>query len=330
MGILVDRQSRVICQASTGRVAETQVRACLAQGTRFVAGVTPGRGGQVDANGLPLFETVRQAVRATGAEVSLNFVPAAHAAESILEAAEAGIGLVIAIAEGVPVLDMVRTRYLLKDYPACQLLGPNCPGLIVPGECSIGIIPGSVCTPPAKASSGSSIGIVSKSGSLIFEAAFQCGRHGIGQSACIGIGGDPIKGMGYAEVLELFERDPQTDGMLLLGEIGGEEEHEAADYIRRHVRKPVAACIVGRAAPRWRSIGHAGAVVTSSRTEAESKIGALRAAGAVIAESPGEIAQAMIAALGMGANSARQAVADACGLLVHSTELSPRAVGRTA
>ncbi len=288
MSILIDANTRVICQGFTGAQGTFHSTQALAYGTRLVGGVTPGKGGQTHL-GLPIFNTVRDAVAETGADASVIYVPAAFAADAILEAAAAGIRLIVCITEGIPVLDMLRVKAVLSDS-ASRLIGPNCPGIITPGACKIGIMPGNIHLP-------GDIGIVSRSGTLTYEAVFQTTRNGLGQSTCIGIGGDPIHGLGFVECLELFEADPRTRGIVLIGEIGGNDEERAADYISGHVSKPVAAYIAGVTAPRGKRMGHAGAIISGGSGTAEAKIAALQAAGVTVVRSPAEIGAGMAAAL---------------------------------
>jgi len=288
MSILIDANTRVICQGFTGTQGTFNSTQALAYGTRLVGGVTPGKGGQTHL-GLPIFNTVRDAVTETGADASVIYVPAAFAADAILEAAAAGIRLIVCITEGIPVLDMLRVKAVLSDS-ASRLIGPNCPGVITPGACKIGIMPGNIHLP-------GDIGIVSRSGTLTYEAVFQTTRNGLGQSTCIGIGGDPIHGLGFVECLELFEADPRTRGIVLIGEIGGDDEERAADYISGHVSKPVAAYIAGVTAPRGKRMGHAGAIISGGSGTAEAKIAALQAAGVTVVRSPAEIGAGMAAAL---------------------------------
>jgi succinyl-CoA synthetase alpha subunit len=288
MSVLIDKNTRVICQGFTGSQGSFHSEQAIAYGTRLVGGVTPGKGSQTHL-GLPVFNTVRAAVQETGAQASMIYVPAAFAADAILEAAAAGIGLIVCITEGIPVLDMLRVKAVLRDSGA-RLIGPNCPGIITPGACKIGIMPGVIHTP-------GSIGIVSRSGTLTYEAVFQTTRSGLGQSTCIGMGGDPIHGLGFVECLELFESDPQTRGIVLIGEIGGNDEERAADYIKAAVSKPVVGYIAGVTAPAGKRMGHAGAIISGSQGTAAAKIAALEAAGATVVRSPAEIGAGMETAL---------------------------------
>ena len=305
MSILVNGNTKVITQGITGSAGQFHTTQCLKYGTRMVGGVTPNKGGQKDENGLPVFNTVQEAVEATGANATMIFVPPPFAADAILEAADAGIELIVCITEGVPVLDMMKVKQILAQprYRGTRLIGPNCPGVITPGEagkgCKIGIMPGYIHKPAEKAESGRAVGIISRSGTLTYEAVWQTSNLGIGQTTCVGIGGDPVRGMNFIDCLMLFNADSQTDGIVMIGEIGGTDEERAAQFIKDHVRKPVTAFIAGRTAPPGRRMGHAGAIISGGEGGAEAKFAALKAAGCHIAESPADLGSTMAKALGL-------------------------------
>ena len=341
MAILVDANTKVICQGITGSFGAVHTKGCHLYGTQVVGGVTPGKGGTKDPNGLPIFDTVAAAVKATGANATMIFVPPAFAADAILEAADAGITVICCITEGVPVQDMVKARAVLDEMNrtaaaemtrdgAAQvggttrsasryvLVGPNCPGVITPGRktgsgesgadpytslakggggCKIGIMPGYIHTHISEAKKGKAVGIVSRSGTLTYEAVWQTSNLGLAQSTCVGIGGDPIRGLNHIDCIEMFERDPDTHGILMIGEIGGTDEIEAAEYVKKHVKKPVAAFIAGQTAPPGKRMGHAGAIIGGADDTADAKIKALQAAGVRVAMSPADMGTAMAAAM---------------------------------
>ncbi len=338
MAILVGESTRVICQGITGAFGAQHTKGCLAYGTKLVGGVTPGKGGtRFDAEGVsvdgrggvPIFDTVAQAVRATGAEATMIFVPPAFAADAILEAAAAGIRVICAITEGVPVQDMIKARAMIDEMngrvgPEASfahdsrvvLVGPNCPGVITPGPktgggtsaadphtragCKIGIMPGYIHTHVGESRLGKTVGIVSRSGTLTYEAVWQTSQRGLAQSTCVGIGGDPVRGVNHIDAIRMFERDPETHGILMIGEIGGSDEIEAAAYIKANVKKPVAAFIAGRTAPPGRRMGHAGAIIGGADDTADAKIKALEAAGVSVAQSPADMGAAMMRAMKLG------------------------------
>jgi len=325
MAILLNHSSRVICQGITGSFGALHTKGCHLYSRTMVGGVTPGKGGHTDPNGLPIFNTVHDAVRHTGADTTMIFVPPAFTADAILEAADANISLIIVITEGVPVQDMVRAKHALdlinlqriaKNEKPITLVGPNCPGVITPGPktgegtpdspytnqgCKVGIMPGYIHKHISEAPTGKAVGIVSRSGTLTYEAVWQTASIGLAQSTCVGIGGDPVRGLDHTQSLKLFQEDPDTHGILMIGEIGGSDEEDAAAYIKQHVTKPVAAFIAGRTAPPGRRMGHAGAIISGGGTEgtAQSKIDALKDAGCQIAQTPADMGNAMALAMGL-------------------------------
>ena len=288
MSILVSAQTKVICQGLTGRQGSFHTQECLDYGTLIVAGVTPGRGGE-EHLGLPVYNTVQQAVNATEATVSMVYVPAPSAADAILEAADAGVALIVCVTEGIPVLDMVKVKGVLAERN-CRLIGPNCPGIITPNTCKIGIMPGFIHEPGC-------IGVISRSGTLSYEAVFQTTKEGLGQTTCIGIGGDPVHGMNFIDCLELFESDTDTRGIILVGEIGGSDEEEAAEFINSDVSKPVVSYIAGVTAPPGKRMGHAGAIISGGKGTAREKIKALEQAGVITVRSIAELGKVMAEAL---------------------------------
>ena len=286
MSILVDKNTRLLVQGITGKYGAFHAKSCMEYGTNIVAGVTPARGGEVFEGKVPVFDTVHEARRETGCNVSMIFVPAEFAADSILEAVDAGVELVICITEGIPVIDMMKVKAAMKNS-ASRLIGPNCPGIITPGQCKIGIMPGYIHKP-------GKVGVVSRSGTLTYEAVWQLSSRGHGQSTCVGIGGDPINGTSHLDVVQMFNEDPDTEAIIMIGEIGGTAEEEAAEWIGKNCQKPVAAFIAGATAPPGRRMGHAGAIVSGGKGTAQGKIEALQSAGIEVAETPADMADALL------------------------------------
>ncbi len=284
MSILVNRETRLLVQGITGQAGAFHTRACREYGTQIVGGITPGKGG-TQFEGIPIWDTVYEAASATGANATMIYVPAAFAADAILEAIDARVALIVCITEGIPVNDMIRVKAHLGGSQS-RLIGPNCPGLITPGEAKIGIMPGYIHRP-------GSIGIVSRSGTLTYEAVHQVTQVGLGQSTCVGIGGDPVQGLAFVDVLELFQKDAQTEGVILIGEIGGDAEERAADYIQNHMTKPVVGFIAGQTAPSGKRMGHAGAIVSGGSGKASDKMAALKRAGVSVVDSPAELGSVM-------------------------------------
>ncbi len=289
MSILVNKNSKIVCQGITGNQGSFHTEQCIEYGTDVVAGVTPGRGGETHL-GVPVYDTMREAVAETGADVSMIYVPAPFAADAILEAADSGVGLIVCITEGIPVLDMVKVKSAMRSND-CRLIGPNCPGIITPDECKIGIMPGFI-------HQKGGIGVISRSGTLTYEAVYQTTQNGLGQSTCVGIGGDPVRGMNFIECLELFEADPETEGVVMVGEIGGTDEEAAAEFIQSEVSKPVVAYIAGVTAPPGKRMGHAGAIIAGGKGTAADKFKALDAAGVATVRSPAELGSKMLEILG--------------------------------
>ncbi len=313
MAILVDGDTKVICQGITGDAGAFHTKGCLDYGTQMVGGVTPGKGGQHDAHGLPIFNTVADAVEATGAHATMIFVPPPFAGDAILEAIDAGVKVICAITEGVPTQDMIRVRAILDENPHVSLIGPNCPGVITPGRrvsgegpnarfeggCKIGIMPGYIHLAKKDAPTGKGVGIISRSGTLTYEAVWQTSSLGMGQTTCVGIGGDPVKGLNFIELLDLFNHDPDTDGVVMIGEIGGSDEADAGHWVSEHMTKPVVAFIAGKTAPKGKRMGHAGAIIGGADDTADAKMKSLRECGVHVADSPADLGAAMAKALGV-------------------------------
>lgn len=289
MSILVNKNTKLIVQGITGSAGKFHAKQMLEYGTKVVGGVTPGKGGET-AEGIPVFNTVQESVKKTGANATVIYVPAAFAGDAAMEAADAGIKLIVVITEGIPPLDMIRVKLFLKNYPDVHLIGPNCPGIITPGECKIGIMPGYI-------HKKGSIGVISRSGTLTYEAVWQLSQLGFGQSTCIGIGGDPVQGMNFVDCLKLFKDDSQTEAVVLIGEIGGSAEEQAAAYIEKEFKKPVVGFIAGLTAPPGKRMGHAGAIISGGSGKAEDKIARLERAGVSVSRSPADIGRTMKAVL---------------------------------
>jgi len=296
MSVLVDKNTRILCHGITGKAGAFHTAQCLQYGSKMVGGVVPGKGGSKSEHGLPVFDNTFDAVKATQADCSMIFVPAAFAADAAMEASAAGVRLIVLITEGIPTLDMVRARKFLDDN-GTRLVGPNCPGIITPGQCKIGIMPGYIHKPAD--GNGKAIGLISRSGTLTYEAVWQCTTRGIAQTTCVGIGGDPVKGLNFIELLEMFQNDPETHGIIFIGEIGGTDEENAARFIKEKVRKPVVSFIAGQTAPPGKRMGHAGAIISGGEGTASSKIAALKEAGVHVSSSPADIGTTMARALGL-------------------------------